>query len=59
MLRVPDGKLPDWTDLKRRALDKAEAELKENAAPFTMTCTAHRQKGVVERVEIHFEPTAP
>jgi hypothetical protein len=59
MLRVPEGKLRDWTDLKRRALDKAEAELKENAAPFTMICTPHRQKGVVERVEIHFLPIAP
>lgn len=59
MLRVPEGKLREWSDLKRKALDKAEAELKANAAPFTMTCTPYRQKGVVERVEILFQPTAP
>jgi hypothetical protein len=58
MLRVPEGKYRDWTDLKRRTLDKAKKEL-DSFAPFRMAYKPICKGMTVEAVRITFEPKTP
>jgi hypothetical protein len=45
----------DWTDVRRRTLDAARAEL-DFLAPFSLSWHEHRRGRAVERVEIMFTP---
>jgi hypothetical protein len=45
----------DWTDIRRRTLDAAKAEL-DFLAPFTMRWHEHRHGRAVVRIELHFHP---
>lgn len=53
-LRVPEGAYRDWTDLRRKTLEAAKAEL-DHIAPFTMEWRVTARRGrIVESLEIWF-----
>lgn len=59
MLRVPESAYRDWTDLKRKTLDVAKAEL-DPVAPFEMVWKITERRGrTVTAVEITFAPKLP
>lgn len=51
-LKVPDGKLNEWFDLKRRAIDPAIKQINDNpeAAGFTVTMEEIKESRAVDRV---------
>jgi hypothetical protein len=54
MLRVPPGAYRDWTDLRRKTLEMAKAEL-DHIAPFTLDWQITSRRGrSVDAVEIMF-----
>lgn len=54
LLRVPEGRLRNWADLKRKTLDVAKAEL-DPIAPFELTWNITARQGrAVQAVEIWF-----
>jgi hypothetical protein len=56
LLRVPDGAYRDWTDLRRKTLETAKAEL-DHIAPFTLDWRILSRRGrIVERLEVWFSP---
>jgi hypothetical protein len=56
MLHVPEGKLRNWADLKRKTLDVAKAEL-DPVAPFKLVWNITSRRGrAVEAVELWFTP---
>jgi hypothetical protein len=54
VLGVPDT-YRDWTDVRRRTLDAAKAEV-NFLAPFTLDWHEHRQGRAVVRVDLRFHP---
>jgi plasmid replication initiation protein len=59
-LKVPEGKLVDWYDLKRFAVEPAIKQIKENpeAAGFTVDMEAIKEGRAVDRVRFTLTKTA-
>jgi len=58
LLGVPLGTYRDWTDLSRKTLTVAKAEI-DHIAPFTLTWRENRRGRAVVGVELRFDPKDP
>jgi plasmid replication initiation protein len=58
LLGVPLGTYRDWTDLSRKTLTVAKAEI-DHIAPFTLTWHENRRGRAVVGVELRFDSKRP